>query len=546
MVSRGQNFKEFPLNIVGSSSFGVAPKISSEKTYNMYMTDEFMADYGGYQSIENLGTTGRGDYTSNILNGMIVITDNKVNLIYITYNPSLNVYFVSPNLVGNLQTYSGDVTIAENDTGQIAISDNTALYIYDNTATTFVTLSLDFTPGFITFHDSRFLVASVGTNQWRLSEYNTMTRAITFPNDAQHVGQITTKPDQCVAVTRFPSRGNMIFVFGKNVTEPWFDTGGQLFPYQRNSSFNIDYGCVNPSTIAVIDELVVWLAQNEKSGPIIMASDGDMPEKITTDGIDNFMSNLINPADSEAFIYRQNGHIFYHINFYTDNVSLFYDFNAKKFYHACDENMNYFIAKQVAFLNNQYYFVTKNNGKLYAFGTSYETYDGKEIPRIRICRNVRDPSQRYKIINDVGFTIETGVTNYIYQDWGPINLITEDGNLLVTEGNTVFLLTEDGKYLISQDGNNLISQQIDNTDFDYLVSEQDLIVPVTPRVDFSYSINGGQSFGNIISYNLNPIGKGINMLRFWNLGISNDFVAQFRFVGIGRFIATDGLVNLRR
>lgn len=547
MVSRGMNFKEFPLNIAGSSTFGRYPKISVEKTYNMFVSDEWLVPYGGYQSIANLGNLGRALFTSNILNAMIAVVDNKAYKVNITYDMALNIYFVEPILIGNLQTYSGNVYIAENNTGQIAISDNTAIYIYDpNASSTFVALALDFTPGYITFHDTYFIAASLNTNNWRLSSYNTMTRAITFPHDTQHVGSIQTKPDTCLGVVRFPSRGNMIFVFGANVTEPWFDVGYQLFPYQRNTSFNIDYGCVNPATIAYMDELVVWLAQNEKSGPIIMASDGDMPEKITTDGIDYLMSTFQNPTDSEAFIYRQDGHIFYHINFYTDNVSLFYDFTKKKFYHASDENLNYFIGKEVAFLDNQYYFVSKNDGKLYAFGTTYTQYDNAEIPRIRVCRNVRDPSQQYRIINDLGFTIETGVTPYIYQDWGLINLITENGNYLITEGNIINFITENGDYLITENNNNLISEQNDPTDFNYLISEQDLMVPVTPRVDFSYSVDGGQSFGNISKYDLNPIGKGRNMLRFWNMGIANDFVPQFRFWGIGRFVVTDGLVNLRK
>ena len=63
-----------------------------------------------------------------------------------------------------------------------------------------------------------------------------------------------------------------------------------------------------------------------------------MPEKITTDGIDYVLSQLTNPSDSQGFIFRQDGHLIYHINFYTDNLSLFYDFNNKKFFHASDHN----------------------------------------------------------------------------------------------------------------------------------------------------------------------------------------------------------------
>lgn len=105
----------------------------------------------------------------------------------------------------------------------------------------------------------------------------------------------------------------MILVMGETVTESWFDLGLQLFPYQRNTSFNIDYGCLNPATVAATDEIVVWLAKNEKSGPIIVYTTGQMPEKITTDGIDYLFSQLNNPADSQAFIYRQDGILIYHI-----------------------------------------------------------------------------------------------------------------------------------------------------------------------------------------------------------------------------------------
>ena len=48
MVARGQNFRQFPVNIVGSSIFGRYPKISIEKTYNMFMSDKFMVPYSGY------------------------------------------------------------------------------------------------------------------------------------------------------------------------------------------------------------------------------------------------------------------------------------------------------------------------------------------------------------------------------------------------------------------------------------------------------------------------------------------------------------------
>lgn len=496
MIIRSNNSKEMPLNVVGSSTFGRYPKISIEKTYNMFKSDDWLIPYSGYKSvIKQLGLKGRALFTSKVLKDMVAVIDDKVYVLNVEFSPDKNPpYEFNPVQVGVLNTFKDKVWIAENNAGQIAISDSANIYIYAPNATpSFQVVSTNFTPGYITFHNTRFLCAATNdqffsppaNNIWRLSELNDGTQ---WPSDAAHVGLLQSKPDVTQAVIRFPSRGNMVFVMGKTVTEPWFDVGYQLFPYQRTASFNIDYGCVSAATIAATDQFVVWLGQNEKSGPVLLSSDGGVPEKISTDGIDFVLSNLIAPTDSEAFIYRQDGHLFYHINFYTDNLSLFYDFNTKMIYHACDENDNYFIINSVAFFNNQYYGISSTNGDIYAFDTLYTTYDGAEIPRIRTCAPIRSKTQEYFIANDIGFTIEQGTTDYKYQANG---------------------------------------------------------TPIVPRVDFSYSIDGGQSFGSYQSYELNSIGKNINKLMWWQLGMANDFVAQFRFWGMGRFCAYDGILNIR-
>lgn len=507
MIARGQNFKEHPLRIAGSSVFGRYPKINSERTYNMFVSDAFLVPYAGYKSvIQSLGTHGRALHNSTKLGKMICVVDNKVYTIDLSFNQlQMNVEDVVVAQIGTLNTTSGTVYITENNKPQVVISDGVSIYFYDETLTpSFQQCTLNFTPGFIDFHDTYILAAAsqdqtytpAAYNTWRLGTIDTGTGKLVFPSDAQHVGLLSTKPDNTQAVIRFPSKGNMILVMGKTVTEFWFDVGGQLFPYQRNNQGTIDYGCVSPSTIATNDEMAVWLAQNEKSGPIIMYSDGGMPEKITTDGIDYLFSTLQNPSDSRAFLYRQDGHLFYQINFYTDNFSLVYDFNTKSFYNITDENMNYFIGNSIAFFNNQYYFVSKNDGNLYAFDTEFTTYDGAKIPRIRICNNIREPDQQWRIANDIGFTIESGETNYDNQQ----TIINSE---IVTINNP-------------------------------------------PSVDLAVSRDGGATFGSNMRYYLPPIGQRKNKLMWWQIGAFNDLVPKFEFNNIGRCVATDGIVNVRQ
>ena len=573
MVKRGPNFREFPINIVGSSVFGRYPKISIEKTYNMFMSDAFMVPYSGY----NVGITadqfknaleGRAIFTSTKFNELVVVEGPNVFLVNIIYDQTQHrISFFQVFFIGTLQTSTGVVYIAENNKPQIGISDNTAFYVYDPTLSpAFQAIPLTFTPGYLTYHDTYFILAASNdmstsllstpaNNTWHLSATDDGT---VWPDASSSIGFLQTKPDNVKAVVRFPSKGNMIFVMGSIVTEAWFDTGAQLFPYQRNNQFNIDYGCLQPATVAYMDEFVVWLAQNEKSGPVILYSDGGMPKKITTDGIDFLFSTLTKPEDSQAFLYRQDGHLFYHINFYTDNLSLFYDFTREKFYHACDQNLNYFIASEVAFFKNQYYFVSKNNGNLFVFDTDITTYQDTdnmnnlithEIPRIRTCANVRTPDQNYQVFNDIGFTIESGETNYQQQDLGEIILITQDARPLITQGGLPELVTQDLSPLLSQDGLIFVPQQVSPDNTALLIAQQNANTGFgnlsLPHVDLSISTDGGATFGNEWAYYLPPIGVRKNRLMWWQLGIANDFVPQFKFWGLGRFVATDGLVNTR-
>ncbi len=567
MINRSQTTKSLPLNICGSSTFGRYPKISLEKSLNIFMSDNWMVDYAGYEkaidsSLFGSALRGRAVYASTKTNRIVTVLDDRVYLVNISFNQRTRTpIYDAPVLIGTLQTSTGVVYVSENNRPQIVISDNKFIYFYDPTltpafqiATSDGTNPINFIPGFIDFHDTYILCAAssdqfyspAANNTWRLGTIGDGNKLV-FPEDSASIGFLQTKPDNVKAVVRFPSRGNMVIVMGETVSEPWYDVGYRLFPYQRSTAFNIDYGCINPATIAATDEIVAWLAKNEKSGPVIMYSKGGAPEKITTDGIDYFFSNMQNPADSRAFIYRQDGHLFYHINFYTDNVSLFYDFNTDKFYHACDEHGNYFIAESVAFFNNQYYFVTRNDGNLYSFDTIFTTFDGAKIPRIRICKSIKLPSQEYFIGNDVGFTIESGETPYEEEDTGPVFINTEDSLQLITEGGDIFALTEVSDFVEFEDDSGLlIYQHQDPDDFKYLIFEQGNLQYITPRVDLSISIDGGQSFSSFYGIDLPPLGQRRNKLQWWQLGAANDMVCMFEFWSLGRFVATDGLLNIRQ
>lgn len=539
MKGRSQTFTNVPLDIVGSTKFGRYPKISVEETYNMIISDDFLVPFAGHElSTEIINSeAGRGIFTSVRYNHMIAVIGNGVYAI-----ASNN----SASLVGSINTFEGTVFIDENNTNEIAICDQQDIWIYSYLTGGFVKATdgsnptLGFRPGYISYQNGRFIAAALDTATWRLSS---LGEGKTWPNDTFHVGTFQTKPDSVVATQRFPGRGNLLFVMGKTVTELWQDLGLQLFPYQKNSSVNVDYGCLNAATIAFNDNIIVWLAANEKSGPMIAYSMGGDIQKISTDGIDFKFSQLTNPANSFGFLFRQDGHLLYQLTFPDDDLTYIYDFNTQKFFTLCDAYMSAHIAKRIAFFNDQYYFVSYRDGNIYNISTQFTTYDGVEIPRIRVCRTIRLPDSSRFVANNLTFTIEQGQQQNVYVNE---NLLTEAGDIITTEdgepiqtnvNRTIItyapLLAEDDTILLTENGEELL-----------VATSVESPYPIPQAVHLSISRDGGQSFGNILSHQLNPRGQYKNRLIYWQLGAANELTPQFRFWGLSRFVATDGIVSI--
>jgi hypothetical protein len=524
-----QNVQEIPLKIVGGTHYGRYPKISLEETWNMIVSDSALVDYAGYSNVASLASNllGRGLYASSIANMMFAVIGNQ----FFSISNTLQVTFIS-----TISTSSGDVFISENNGDQIAFTDNVNIYVYNYTTFVFTVitgtslssgLGFEVSPGYISFQNGRFILACIGTQTWLLSEFN---NGLSWPTsaDVEQIGSLQTKPDTIQAAVPFPGRGNLLFVYGNNVVEPWVDVGAALFPYQKQASYNIDYGCLNASSIAALGNFTVWLGANEESGPVIMVSDGNSIQEISTDGLDFKFSQLTDSTDCSGFLVKLDGHLIYHFTFKTDNLTYLYDFESKLFFTASDENLNYHIARKIVFFNNQYYFVSYNDGNLYEFGTQFTNYqyattDIRQIPRIRIMPPIRLPSQRYFIIKSIGFTIENGEPNSIQEFFfyfgNPI-LLAEENDVIIAEENNVLIALDQ-------------QTQSGLREFD-ITSE---------AVDLSISRDGAVNFGNQFRMNMNQTGNRKSRFIYQRLGQANDATVMLQFWGYGRFVVFDGVVE---
>jgi hypothetical protein len=486
-----ENGNEVEIQVVGSSKFGRYPKISAEKTLNMFSSDGWLINYSGYKNVLDILTSGVGRGIFNSVRGnflLVVISSNVFKI-----NPD----FSFDTIPVALEPGSGDVFMDENLSQQICIVDGKKAYIYSYvtgllTPQTLTVGSYDVIPNYVSYHNTFFLISSTKNSQFPQTWY-----AFQFKNDNEIEfvtgSQFTlqTKPDFALAVHRLPGKGNNVLVLGNTVGEVWQHVG-EAANYRRVSSFNIDSGVVNVSTIAASEQYLCYLAQNENNAPFIMMTDGSSINRISSDGIDNVLSRINFPEKSTAFFYRQDGHLFYQLTFYdpTDNLTLVYDFNTQSFFHATDENLNYHPATHVVFFHEKTYFISLNHGSIFLMDTDLVSADyktlvgdyGFEIPRIRICNTVRQKNSEPFRLGEFGFYIEQGMPT---------------------------------------------------------------TQTLTPRVDMSFSKDGNQSFSSVVSKELNPIGKFRNRLRWQRMGGNcNEFTIQLRFFGFNRFVVNGGVLQI--
>ncbi|WP_438967268.1 hypothetical protein [Flavobacterium sp.] len=390
--------KEVLLDIVGSTRFGRYNKISIENTYNMIISDEALVPYSGYQKLFDFRPIGKGReiFRSVPYNHLISVIDDGVY----TVSPALGV-----TQIGILNSSEGPVYITENGIDQIAIVDLTNnVYVFNHSANSFVVVPVPFVPNYITFQDGYFIASDSNSNQWRLSDPNDAT---SWPSNPENIGILETKGDRPRVVIEFRRQ---LFVMGQSVSEIWHDVGNTLFPYQRDNSLAINYGILSPETLAAEFDLLVWLGQNRSSGPTILISKGGNPFPLATDGIEFLLDQIQTPEDSSAFLFQENGHIFYQITFFSDNLSLTYDFNTHRFYTLTNENLDAHIAKRAAFFNNENYFISNKDAGLYRFGSNFTTYNSESIPRIRITKPYRTPDAERFIVNNLSITMEQGAS----------------------------------------------------------------------------------------------------------------------------------------
>lgn len=155
------------------------------------------------------------------------------------------------------------------------------------------------------------------------------TLSNTLEIDGTYFAEKTGFPDPLVIPV---SVRRELWLLGSKTGEIWTTAPDQDFPFTIIPGAFIEYGVLAPYSVATMDVSVIWLAQNDQGGGIVLRGKGYAVERISTHAIEQEIQKYPRLDDAIAYTYQENGHIFYVLTFPTADKTWTFD-EATQMWH---------------------------------------------------------------------------------------------------------------------------------------------------------------------------------------------------------------------
>jgi len=133
------------------------------------------------------------------------------------------------------------------------------------------------------------------------------------------------EPNNLVGISKHM---NYVAAFSQWSTSFYYDSGaggGLTSPLSLASSYNIEIGCANGTSICQLEQSVAWVGQSKNTGPAVYMLNGLSPAKISTSFVERVLSLPNALTTIKAYTMKFNGHMFYVLTLHNINTTLVYD-----------------------------------------------------------------------------------------------------------------------------------------------------------------------------------------------------------------------------
>ncbi len=346
-----------------------------------------------------------------------------------------------------------------------------------------------------------------------LTTNGTPTNTVTSLGQLQE-GSITTHPGTIVACRTLHRR---LFLFSQFYTEVWENAGlGTNLPFRRNNTNLMEYGTPAIGSIAVGFDKMYFLSQDRDGLGAVMQVIGTEATPVSNRALDFQLAQYAaagQVADCRSFLIKENGLIFYRMNFTAANHTFVYNVTLSdptqeqtKYWHE-EETLkgDRHPAQTHAYFNGVNYVGSYLAPILYQVDSGTFTNAGEAIRRMRITKAFVPPGYQRIRIDRLQLDLLQGQINELISQEVPLFLLTEDSFTLLTENS------------------------------DEIEVEQDLFSGdevQTPEVFMSISKDGGQTYGYVVKAPMGEVGQRTFRTLWRKLGViprGQAFVTKFEF-----------------
>jgi hypothetical protein len=226
----------------------------------------------------------------------------------------------------------------------------------------------------VCFLDGYFILSKQESQQFFFSNINEGTIF-----DALDFSTAMWEPDKLVSVFSF---NGQIVMFGTQTIEFYQDTGSSPLPFQRINGASIEKGCAARGSIAKNANNLLFLGNDR----IVYQLNGYQLSKISTYPIEKEIESYSQKEIDNclSFIYIQDGHITYILNFPDANKTWCYDLTTGLWHERGSVNINKITmeswnANCYEFFNSNNLVGDKNSGKIYELDLDTYTENGLPI-----------------------------------------------------------------------------------------------------------------------------------------------------------------------
>ena len=183
--------------------------------------------------------------------------------------------------------------------------------------------------------------------------------------------------------------GNL-WLTGNRSTEVYQNTGNAAFPFERIPGAIIQTGCAATHTLQKFDNTVAWLGIDEQGRGIVWKSEGYQARRLSTQAIEKIIDSATDFTESYAWVYHEQGHIFYCLQVKGLDTTLVYDGSTNQWHERQFQGNSQFKGSCHFFFKQKNLIGDRLNGNIYQLDLNIFSDDGEETIRYRISPHIQD------------------------------------------------------------------------------------------------------------------------------------------------------------